>query len=150
MQIQMLNRTDGERVKVTFRNVDGGGSITTGMGVSWQDIGASMDGVSAVKYAAALIPGFIGVSEKDVAINDYGLATAWGIADSVHISNVGSSITVTRGDILKPGAVAGTFFSSITPQAISTLLYRWVQAATTPVAVSTLAQSYCKGLVRAL
>ena len=150
MQIQMLNRTDGERVKVTFRNIDGSGSITTGMGVSWPEAGASMDGVGAVKYAGGNVFGFIGVSEKDIAINDYGLATAWGIADSVHISNVGSSITVTRGDILRPGAVAGTFFSSQTPAAMSTLLYRWVQAATTPVAVSTLAQTYCKGLVRAL
>ena len=50
MQIQMLNRTDGERVKVTFRNVDGSGSVTTGMGVSWPEGGASMDGVEAVLY----------------------------------------------------------------------------------------------------
>ena len=150
MQIQQLNRSDSERVKVTFKNVDGGGSITTGMGVSWPEAGASMDAVSVVKYAAGNVFGFVGVAERDTPINSFGLAVAWGLADSVHISNVGSSITVTAGDVLKPGAVAGTFFSSVTPQAMSTLLYRFVQAASTPVAVSTLAQSYAKGLVRAL
>lgn len=150
MQVQQLNRTDPERVKIVFTNIDGSGSITTGMGISWPDAGASMDGIGVVKYAATNVGGFCGVAEQDVAINGYGLAVSWGLANSVLISHVGSSITVTRGDFLKPGAVAGTFFSSITPQAVSTLLYRYVIAATTPVAVSTLVQSYCKGLVKAL
>ena len=150
MQIQQLNRTDSEVVKVLFKNTDGSGSITTGMGVSWVEAGASIDCLSATKYAGGNVHTFIGVSERDVAINDFGFAVCWGMANSVLISHVGSSITITRGDILKPGAVAGTFFSSITSQALSTLLYRYVMAATTPVAVSTLAQSYCKGLVKAL
>lgn len=150
MQIMQLNRTDSETVKVLFKNVDGGGSITTGLGVSWVQAGASIDALSAVKYAAANLEGFIGVADSNVAINGYGFATCWGLANSVLISHEGSSITVTRGDVLKPGAVAGTFASSITDQAISTLLYRFVIAASTPVAVSTESQSYCKGIVRAL
>lgn len=150
MQITQLNRTDSEVVKVLFKNVDGSGSVTTGMGVSWVGAGASIDALSATKYAAANVYGFIGVSEADVPINGFGFATCWGMANSVLISHVGTSITVTRGDVLIPGAVAGTFFSSVTPQAMSTLLYRFAQAATTPVAVSTQAQSYCKAIVRAL
>lgn len=150
MQTQQLNRTDPERILMVVKNVDGGGSITTGMGVCLVPAGASIDGVSAVKQTAALLEGFCGVAKQDIAINDFGLVTAWGYADSVLISHVGSSITVTRGDILKPGAVAGTFFSSITDEAVSTLFYRYVIAATTPVAVSTLAQSYCAGVVKGL
>lgn len=150
MQTQQLNRTDPERVLLVVKNVDGGGSITTGMGVCLVQAGASIDGLSAVQSTAAAYEGFVGVARQDIAINDFGLVTAWGIADSVLISHVGSSITITAGDILKPGAVAGTFFSSLTDQAVSTLFYRYVFAATTPVAVSTQAQSYCKGIVRAL
>lgn len=150
MQITQLNRTDSEVVKVLFKNVDGGGSITTGMGVSWVAAGASVDALSATKYAGGTVNGFIGVSETDVPINGFGFAIAWGMANSVLLSHVGTSITITRGDILKPGAVAGTFFSSITNEAVSTLFYRYVVAATTPVAVSTQVQSYCRGLVKAL
>jgi len=150
MQIQQLNRTDPEVVKIQVKNVDGGGSITTGLGVNLVQAGASIDGISAVLCVAASYEGFCGVAAEDIPINGYGAVVAWGIANSVLISHVGSSITVTAGDILKPGAVAGTFFSSITDQAVSTLFYRYVIAATTPVAVSTQAQSYCKGLVRAL
>lgn len=150
MQVQQLNRTDPETVKIIVKNVDGGGSITTGLGVCLVPTGASIDGVSAVLSTAALQEGFCGVADQDIPINGYGLVTAWGLANSVLISHVGTSITVTAGDILKPGAVAGTFFSSITDHAVSTLLYRFVIAATTPVAISTLAQSYCKGIVRAL
>ena len=120
------------------------------MCVSWPEAGATMDAIGVVKYAAGNVYGFVGISEKDVPINGFGLAVAWGLADSVNISHVGTSITVTRGDILKPGAVAGTFFSSLTDQALSTQLFRWVQAASTPVAISTLGQNYAKGLVRAL
>lgn len=150
MQIQQLNRTDPEVVKIQVKNVDGGGSITTGLGVCLVQAGASIDGVSAVLSTAAAYEGFCGVAAEDIAINGYGAVVAWGIAQSVLMSHVGSSITITAGDILKPGAVAGTFFSSITDQAVSTLFYRYVIAATTPVAVSTLAQSYGKGIVRAL
>jgi len=58
---------------------------------------------------------------------------------------------VTAGDTLLPGAVAGTFFSSVTAQAMSTLLYKYVYAATTvPVDISNLNQSFVAGIVRAL
>jgi len=150
MLIQQLNRRDHERIQVSVKNVDGSGSITTGLGVALVSAGASIDGISSVKYAAGNVAGFIGVATQDIAINDFGNVTAFGFVNSVVISNVGTSITVTRGDILKPGAVAGTFFSSLTPQAMSTILYKYVIAATTPTAISAAAEAYVSGIVRAI
>jgi len=151
MLIQQLNRTDAEKIQITVKNVDGGGSITTGLGVMFPSAGASIDGVSVLKATAAGVKGFAGVATQDIAINAYGLATVWGYVNSVQISNVGTSITVTAGDTLLPGAVAGTFFSSVTAQAMSTLLYKYVYAATTvPVDISNLNQSFVAGIVRAL
>lgn len=151
MLIQQLNRTDPERIQIMVKNVDGSGSITTGMGVSFPVAAASIDGISVVKYAATLVKGFCGVVTQDIAINGFGLATAWGFVNSVQISNVGTSITITAGDTLKPGAVAGTFFSSLVNETISTLLYRYVYAATTvPVDISNLNQSFVSGIVRAI
>lgn len=151
MLIQQLNRTDPERVQLIARNVDGGGSITTGLGVAFPITGASIDGISSVRATAALARGFIGVAIQDIPINGFGLVTAWGQVNSVQISNVGTSITITAGDQLLAGAVAGTFFSAITPQATSTQYYRYVYAATTvPVDLSNANQSFVQGIVRAL
>lgn len=151
MLIQQLNRQDPERVQIMVKNVDGGGSITTGQGAAFPISGASIDGVSAVRATGALARGFVGVATQDIAINGYGLVTAWGLVNSVQISNVGSSITITAGDQLKAGAVAGTFFSSITAEATSTQYYRFVYAANTiPTALSALGESYVQGIVRAL
>ena len=151
MFIQQLNRTDPERIQIMVKNVDGGGSITTGLGAALPITGASIDGVSAVKATGALARGFLGVATEDIAINGYGKVTAWGYVNSVQISNVGSSITITAGDQLLAGAVAGTFFSAITAQATSTQYYKYVYAATTiPVDISNLNQSFVAGMVRAL
>ncbi len=151
MLIQQLNRTDPERVQIIVKNVDGGGSITTGLGACFPISGASIDGVSAVRSTAALARGFVGVATQDIAINGYGLVTSWGQVNSVQISNVGTSITVTAGNQLLAGAVAGTFFSSIAPEATSTQYYRYVYAATTvPVDISNLNQAFVQGIVRAL
>lgn len=151
MLIQQLNRVDAEKIQVAFKNVDGSGSITTGWGIALPITGASIDGISVVKATGALARGFMGVSVQDVAINAFGLATAWGFVNSVQISNVGTSITITAGDHLLAGAVAGTFFSSITDQATSTQYYKFVYAAATvPVDLSNLNQSYVSGIVRAI
>lgn len=149
MLIQQVIR-DPEVVQIIVKNVDGSGSITTGLGVALVGAGASIDGVSATKYAAANVRTFVGVAAEDIPINGYGRVTSWGLAQSVALSNVGTSITINRGDTLKPGAVAGTFFSSLTNEATSTLLYRYVVAASTPVAISTGSQAYVQGIVRAL
>lgn len=151
MLIQQLNRTDPEKVDIIVKNVDGGGSITTGLGAALPITGASIDGVSAVRATAALARGFVGVAIQDIAINGYGLVRAWGYVNSVQVSNVGSSITITAGDQLLAGAVAGTFFSSITPQATSTQYYKFVYAAATiPTAISAQSEAFVPGIVRAL
>lgn len=139
MQIQQVNRVDAEKVFILVKNVDGGGSITTGMGAQLTQLAASFDGISAVRSAAALYNGFMGVATQDIAINAFGLVQNWGYCASVQISGVGSSITVTSGNYLKPGAAAGTFFSSLTDEAVSTLLYRYIiNAATQTVSANPL------------
>ncbi len=151
MLIQQLNRADPERVQIMVKNVDGGGSVTTGYGVCIPASGASIDGISVVKATAALQRGFIGVATQDIAINGYGLATAWGYVNSVQISNVGSSITITAGNVLIPSAIAGQFFSVVTDQAMSTLMYKYVTAASTVGGdLSNLNLSFVSGFVRAL
>ncbi len=152
MLIQQLNRTDPERIQIMVRNQDGSGSITTGYGACFvKGAVASIDGITVVKATAALQFGFIGVATQDIGFNAFGLVTAWGFVNSVQISNVGTSITITAGDVLIPSAIAGQFFSVVTAQAMSTLLYKFVYAATTvPVDISNLNQSFVSGIVRAI
>ncbi|NBP29885.1 MAG: hypothetical protein EBV23_09965, partial [Flavobacteriia bacterium] len=85
----------------------------------------------------------------------------FGLADSVALSAVGTSITVTRGDALWPSAVAGYFFSSaandgkVTNAALSTLtaaqLLPAIRFSVTAVdSITISAQAYVRGIVRAL
>lgn len=138
MDIQQINRTDPESIRVAFKAVDGGGSITTGFGIRVVTTAASFDGISCIQSTAAAIKSFYGVVAKDVPINGFGKATVFGYAASVVISNVGTSITVTAGDTLIPGAVAGTFFSSVTDAAMTTVLNKYILAGATQT-VSALA-----------
>lgn len=131
MQIQQLNRTDAEKVFILVKNVDGTGSMTTGLAVCIAEAGASIDGVSATLSTAAKWKGFVGIAAQDIAINSFGLVQSYGFAASVQISGVGTSITVTAGDVLKAGAITGTLFSSQTNEALSTQLYRFAYVATT-------------------
>lgn len=125
MDFQQINRNDPESIRVAFKNVDGGGSITTGYGVRLVMTDASFDGLSSVQSTAAAIRDFFGIVAKDTPINGFGKATCYGFAASIVLSNVGTSITVTAGDVLKPGAVAGTWFSSVTDAAMTTLLNKY-------------------------
>lgn len=146
MDILNVNRDSAETVRVAFKNVDGGGSVTTGYGIAIVPTAASFDGVNAVKNTAALIGTFAGIAIKDVPINGFGKATVYGYAASIAISNVGTSITVTAGDVLLPGAVAGTWFSSVTPAAMSTLLYRYaVAGATANISAPAWVAGFVKG-----
>lgn len=131
MQIQQVNRVDAEKVFILVKNVDGSGSMTTGMGVNLAVAGASADGISAVRSAAASWAGFVGVATQDIAINAFGNVQSWGFCSSVQISGVGTSITLTAGDALKASAVAGNFFSSLTPEAHSGQLYKYLHVSTT-------------------
>lgn len=148
MLIQQLNRTDPERVQIIVLNTDGSGSLTTGLGVVLNEAGASIDGISTSKWALTKGKGFVGIAAQDIAINSYGRVTAWGYAASVQVSAVGSSITVTAGDTLKPGAVAGTFFSSVAAETLSTQLYKYVYVANTLTISAN--PVWVGGIVRAL
>lgn len=147
MNTQVVSRTDPEVVRMVVKNVDGSGSMTVGIGVALVAAGASTDGVGATKYAAANAKSFVGVAYQNIPINGYGLVTSWGWAASCLISHEGTSITVTIGDTLKPGAVAGTFASSLLDQAISTLAYKYVICGQT---TTLSAAAYVSGIVRAI
>jgi hypothetical protein len=131
MDFGIISRDNSESIRIAFKNVDGGGSITTGYGVALVTTAASFDGVSAVKRTGALQGSFFGISTSDVAINGFGKAVVWGYAASVAISNVGTSITVTAGNVLIPGAVSGTQFSGVASEALSAQLYKYVIAGST-------------------
>lgn len=150
MLIQQLNRTDAERVQLVVKNVDGGGSITTGMGVALVATAASGDGNSAVRVTAALAAQFAGVAAQDIPINGFGLVTAWGYAASVAISQSVGSYTITSGDTLRIAGAAGHFTSVITPQAVSTQMYRYVIALGAVADTISNPRTYMSGLVRAL
>lgn len=150
MQIQQVNRVDAEKVYLLVKNVDGSGSITTGMGVNVCQLAASFDGVSAIKTGTTTASwnGFVGVANQDIAINAFGLVQSWGYANSVQVSGVGTSLSIQVGNYLIPGAVAGQFFSSLTDQAVSTLLYRYaINAVATMVSANP---SYTSAFIRAL
>lgn len=147
MDIQQVNRNDPDYVRAAFKNVDGGGSITTGYGVMLVQSAASFDGLSSVQSTAAGIKNFLGIVAKDTPINGFGKATIFGYAASIAISNVGTSITVTAGDTLKPGAVAGTWFSSLTDAAMTTVFYKYLVAGqTTTISAAAWVSGFVHGV----
>lgn len=146
METQLVNRNDPDYLRIAFKNVSGGGSITAGYGIALVTSAVSFDGLASVPSTAALIRDFHGVVAKDTPINGFGKATTYGYAASIVISNVGTSITVTAGETLKPGAVAGTFFSSITDAAMTTLLnVRVVAGQTTTISALAWVSGFVRG-----
>lgn len=150
MIIKQYARTDPERILVNVKNVDGGGSITTGMGACMVVTAASGDGIGSVRSTAALVAGFIGVAKQDIAINAYGLLVSWGYAASVAISQSVGSWTITSGDNLVLAGAAGHFTSVVTAQALSTQLYRYVIALGAVADTISNPRTYMSGFVRAL
>ena len=150
MLIQQLNRTDAEKVFVVVRNVDGGGSITTGLGAALTPDSASDDGVGAVRSTAALSRLFAGVARSDIAINAYGLIQCWGFAASVAISQSVGSWTITTGDNLRHAGAAGHFTSVIVSEALSTQLYRFIVAMGDVADTISNPRTYMSGFVRAM
>jgi hypothetical protein len=153
MLIQQLNRNDAERVQLVVKNVDGSGSITTGMGAALVATAASGDGIGAVKTTATAgnANNFCGVALQDIPINGYGLVTAWGYAASVLISQSVGSWTITAGDVLIQSATqAGAFTSVVTNAALSTAMYKYVVAIGAIVDTISNPRPYISGIVRAL
>lgn len=115
MQFSKLNREGSERVFRTVLNVEGA-TITTGNAVSLKPTAASLDGVNAViANAAGDMLGFAGIAVRDIPNNDYGLIQTNGLVNSVLLSNAGTSITITAGDLVIPGPAG---FYSFNPAVI--------------------------------
>lgn len=151
MLTQQLNRNDAERIQLVVKNVDGSGSITTGMGVALVVTAASGDGIGAIKAVATSGSAFCGVAVADIAINAFGLVTAWGYANSVFLSQSVGSWTITSGDVLRLNATqAGAFTSVFTDQALSTQYYKYVIAAGAVADTISNPRPYMSGIVRAL
>ncbi len=151
MLIQQLNRTDAERIQLIVKNVDGSGSLTTGFGVALAVAAASADGISAVKAQAALNTTFVGVAAQDIAINAFGLITAWGFAASVAVSQSVGSYTIAAGATLIISATkVGTFTSVVAPEALSAQLYRYVVAAGGLADTISNPNPYISGIVRGI
>lgn len=153
--------TNAEKILVVFKNVDAA-TVSTGLGVALINSGASTDGIQSVKQPVTTYSKtFYGISAKDVPVNGFGLAVVWGLADSIALSAVGTSITVTAGDQLWPSAVGGYFFSSsandtkvvnaalsaLTAAALFQNTKNWVSAVDT---ITISAQAYVRGIIRAL
>lgn len=153
MLIEQINKSDAERILLLVKNVDGGGSMTTGMGVAICGAAASADGFQAyksTKTAGNLSSLFCGVALQDIAINAVGLVTAWGYAASVMISQSVGSWTITSGDVLIQGNASGTFASVVTNSALSTAMYKYVVALGAISDTISNPNPYMKGLVRAI
>lgn len=153
--------SNAEKVLVVFKNVDAA-TVSTGLGVALINSGASTDGIQSVKQPATTYSKtFYGISTRDIPVNGFGAAVVWGLADSIALSAVGTSITVTAGDQLWPSSVAGYFFSSsandvkvvnaalsaLTAAALFQNTKNWLTAVDS---ITVSAQAYVRGIVRAL
>jgi len=153
MQFQRLIRTDPEQITMPVTNVDAR-SLTTGWPVALRlGTAASLNfnnAVLALSGTAADLPGFLGVALKDIATNAVGSVVLWGYAGSVYLSSLNTSITITIGDPLVPGAAG--FFSLAPTYAASG--FKYVIASNVPA--GTLASSlsaaanaqWCSGFVK--
>lgn len=151
MNVKTVGQQD--QVVMFVQNVDAA-SITTGAGVAFTQLAASVAaaslGKSAVTATAGDIKNFIGVAQQDIALNGVGRVVCWGYAASVLLSQSVGSFTVTGGDQLRLGGQAGAFTSVITPQATSTQYYKYVVCGGMSQATVSNPQSYGTGIVRGL
>lgn len=150
MQFKKLNRDGSEKVFRTVLNVEGA-TITTGHAVSLKPAAASLDGISAViSNAAADQLGFAGIAVQDIANNDYGLIQVNGLVNSVLLSNAGTSITITAGDLIIPGPAG---FYSFNPAVIysgnGAHLYNYKHVINVDSATVSAA-GYVRGLINVL
>ena len=158
MLSKQLQKTTADTWTIVVKNVDAA-TITTGLGVALCGTLASCDGMNAIIQPATTYSAtFIGISQKDIPVNGYGTVVCWGVADSILLSNAGTSITVGAGNVLFPSGVAGQFYSAATHggvinAALSTLtgatafsvLKPWVVATST---ITVSAAAYVSGFVR--
>jgi len=146
--IKRQNDRSNEYIRTFFQNV-ATSSLTQGLPVCRVTaLAASVDGLQAVHSLTSSFRGFIGISRTSVAANGYGLADCWGRTDSILLSNEGTSITVTVGDILLLVNGTGLGMSSIGG---ATFDWANMNGATAGTTVNVSAAGYTSNaLVRAL
>jgi hypothetical protein len=154
MLLQRVNRTDAEKIFLICHNVNGA-TATTGRGQRF--VGgtpaeiASADGTQVVHSADAAMASFAGIADQDIPDDGYGRVQAWGFVDSIELSaeaNKTVAPVAIGTSFLKGGAVAGTFTSTQTAQALSTMAYKYVSVLNTVNISGGLV--YAKGFVRAI
>lgn len=113
MIFKKTTRTQAETIFMVVKNVSGS-TMTAGYSMVL-DIGASVDGVRCTQADTVDLGAFIGVADRDIANNDYGLAQVYGYRSSVYIySSTGSSaggdhLVVVNGEWgLTPAASSGS------------------------------------------
>ena len=153
MDMQRINRTDAERIFITVLNTEAS-SMTTGYAVSLAVAGAaaSADGHQAImplSGTAGTLPGWCGVAAEDIPANTRGRVQSYGYAASIYLSQVASSITVTLGDALTPGAVKGGLFSAVPTYLLSGFRYALVISAP-PTLSGAVTTNYTSGVLRCL
>ena len=113
MIIKQNNNRSNETVRTAFFN-SAASSITQALPFSYVTaLAASCDGISAVHTTTANFRGFGGIAQSSVPANGYGLGIAWGNTASILLSNEGTSITITVGDVLLLVNGTGLGMSSI-------------------------------------
>jgi hypothetical protein len=155
MLIQRVNRTDAEQIELIVVNA-AGATATTGRALMYVGgtgaMVASTDGANvAILDADGSMCMLAGIASQDIPNTSAGRCLAWGYASSIELSaeaNKTIGVTALVETFLKVGAVAGTFTSTQTPQALSTFAYKYVQTMTTTNISGGLV--YASGFVRAL
>lgn len=95
-----VTRDVADKAYVIVRNREGA-TITQNLACCY-DMTTSFDGLYAMQCNATDITALAGIADENIADNDYGRVQAWGYRASIYISNEGSSVTITKGDVLCP------------------------------------------------
>jgi len=153
MQFQrIIGRGDSEKIYLVVLNTDAA-TLTTGLGACY--LGglaaetASADGSSVSASTIGRWPGFVGIAAGDIPSNTAGRLLCWGVANSVLLSaEADKTVGLNAITYLSPSAVAGQMTSTLTAQAVSTLLGKYIyNLATTNISGGL---NYTKAMVRAI
>lgn len=113
MIFKKTTRTQAETVFIVVQNVSGS-TMTAGYSMVL-DVGASVDGVRTTQASAADLQAYVGVADRDIANNAYGLAQVYGYRSSIYIysstssSAAGDNLTVVAAEWgMTPAATVGT------------------------------------------
>jgi hypothetical protein len=139
MILKFNNTRSADTIQIAFKCVEAK-SITQNSGVTLCNA-SSIDGINAVQPAAGTLKSIIGVASSTVASNGYGLAKAWGYQASVKLSNEGTSITITAGDMVI-ASLADLGFTSV-GGGTYTAVARYISVGTTQAISAVAYASNC-------